>query len=603
MDKVKFSSLFLLLIITLSFLPVVSFAADDGRSYTIPKATLDLYVQENGNLKVKETLHYSFSGTYNGVLRDIPLKSGEKIENLNVSTSGAYSRYEVTNKSDMTSLKIFLYSNAQKTLPITNKDVVVTIEYDFINAINIYNDVAELQFKAWGEEWGVNVGELTTNVHLKSQEGVRYWLSPPYYVLSDSWDASVLKVVTRAISPGNFFEVRMVIPKDQFVNPIFAWQVDKDGLAQIEKIQQDYQNQINFYNTLYYLLAFLMVLSMLIPAVIYFKFGREPKSTYQGAYERELPSNDPPAVVNAISGKGFNKTVGNPNMDGFQATIMDLINRGYLGVSTKEKGSKKSVHLEIKAKNFSDLYSFEKHITHFLRKIAINNVIDMGRLKKDLKNKEKAKSFKYAYDSWEGDLEKFFLNKKTSQFFIKTGDTYLKLYGVVALIVAGAVFYFTLFNPLPASFYAFVASIIMVVVAIISLILPQKIAGRWTQEGVDYDAKWHGFEKYIQDFSLIKEYPPESVMVWNKYLVYATALGVADKVRKSMGMSLPKDQLDQSDIYLFHYYGGYAILSSSLNTGMSTATKGENDGDGGSGGEGGVGGVGGGSGGGGGGAF
>ena len=70
----------------------------------------------------------------------------------------------------------------------------------------------------------------------------------------------------------------------------------------------------------------------------------------------------------------------------------------------------------------------------------------------------------------------------------------------------------------------------MGIAGIISIILPQKVGGRWTQEGVDYDAKWQAFKKYIQDFSLIKEYPPESVIVWNQFLVYATALGVADKV-------------------------------------------------------------------------
>ena len=193
-------------------------------------------------------------------------------------------------------------------------------------------------------------------------------------------------------------------------------------------------------------------------------------------------------------------------------------------------------------------------------------------------------------------MKRFFLNEKTDEFFIKTGATYLKIYGVGALIVAGVVFYFTLFSPLPLSVYALMAAIILGIAGIISLILPQKVGGRWTQDGVDYDAKWQGFKRYIQDFSLIKEYPPESVVVWNNFLVYATALGVADKVRKSMGMTLPKEQLDQSDIYLFHYYGGYALLSSSLSTGMSTATQGE-------GGGGGVGGVGGGSGGGGGGAF
>jgi uncharacterized membrane protein len=596
MDKLKISTLLLLLILLLSVFPAISFAADDDRSYTIPQATFDIYVQENGNLRVKETLHYSFSGTYNGVYRDIPLKSGERIENLKISTSGAYSDYQLNNKSDMTSLKIFLYSDSQKTTPITNKDVVVTIEYDMVNVIKIYNDIAELQFKVWGEDWDVDVGELTTNVHLKSQEGVKYWLNPPYYVLSDVWEGSVLKIITKSISPGNFFEVRLALPKDQFTNPVLAQQVNQDGLVQMEMIQQDYQNQINFYNNLYSLLAILMLLSIVIPLIIYFKYGREPKSSYQGEYERELPINDPPAVVNAISGKGFGKTVGTPNMDGFQATIMDLINRGYLGVSTEDNGNKKKVFLEIIDKPRNDLYSFEKHIINFLKKNATNSVVNLDQLKKDLKNKNKAKSFKHSYDAWEGDLKRFFLNEKTDEFFIKTGATYLKIYGVGALIVAGVVFYFTLFSPLPSSVYALMAAIILGIAGIISLILPQKVGGRWTQDGVDYDAKWQGFKRYIQDFSLIKEYPPESVVVWNNFLVYATALGVADKVRKSMGMTLPKEQLDQSDIYLFHYYGGYALLSSSLSTGMSTATQGE-------GGSGGVGGVGGGSGGGGGGAF
>lgn len=599
MDKFKFTSLLLLLILLLSVLPAISFAADDDRSYTIPKATFDLYVQENGNLRVKETLHYSFSGTFNGVYRDIPLKTGERIENLKISTSGAYSDYQVTNKSDMTSLKIFLYSNSQKTNPITNKDVVVTIEYDMVNVVKIYNDIAELQFKVWGEEWEVDVGELTTNVHLKSQEGVKYWLNPPYYVLSDIWDSSTLKIVTQPISQGNFFEVRLAIPKDQFTNPVLARQINQDGLAQMEKIQQDYQNQINFYNTLYSLLAILMIISITIPVFIYFKYGREPKSRYQGEYERELPTNDPPAVVNAISGKGFSKAVGNPNMDGFQATIMDLINRGYLSVSTEENGNKKKVFLEMKSKPYNGLYSFEKHVINFLKKNTVNNVIDLNQMKKNLKNKDKAKSFKHHYDAWEGDLKRFFINEKIEQFFIKTGDTYLKIYGVGALILAGLVFYLTITSSLPSSIYALIAAIILGIAGIISLILPQKVGGRWTQEGIDYDAKWHGFKKYIQDFSLIKEYPPESVVLWNKYLVYATALGVADQVRKSMGMTLPKDQLENNDLYIFHYYGGYAILSSSLSTGMSTATQGE----GGSGGVGGVGGVGGGSGGGGGGAF
>ncbi|PKL71960.1 MAG: DUF2207 domain-containing protein [Methanobacteriales archaeon HGW-Methanobacteriales-2] len=604
MDKIKFSSLILLSILVLSVLPAISFAADDDdRSYSIPRASVDLYVQENGNLRVKETLYYSFLGTYNGVYRDIPLKPGERIENLNVSTKGAYSTLEVTNKSDMKSLKIYLFSDSQKTTPVTSKNVEITIEYDMINVIKIYNDIAGLQFKAWGEEWDVDVGNLTTRVHLKSKEGVKYWLNPPYYVLSDGWDdypilnESILKIATKTISTGNYFEVRLAIPKDQFTNPVLAQQINQDGLPQMEKIQQEYQDQINFYNNLFSLLAVLMLLSIVTPLILYFKYGREPKTSYQGEYERELPSNDPPAVVNAISGKGFTKIVGTPDMNGFQATIMDLIDREYLGVYTEEEGKDKKVYLEIKNKSISDLYSFEKQVIHFFKRIATNNIVDLKQMKRDFKHQENAKAFKHSYDAWEDDLRNTFLNEKTDQFFVKTGDTYMKVYGVLGLVIAVIVFFVSVFSPIPASSNALIASIVLGLVAIISLILPEKIAGRWTQEGIDYHAKWEAFKKYLQDFSLIKEYPPESVVVWNKYLVYATALGVADKVRKSMSLTLPKDQLNQSDIYLFHYYGGYAILSSSLSTGMTTATKGEGGGGGG------VGGVGGGSGGGGGGAF
>ena len=196
-----------------------------------------------------------------------------------------------------------------------------------------------------------------------------------------------------------------------------------------------------------------------------------------------------------------------------------------------------------------------------------------------------------------GIKDEYLTDDQLGKIFNKKGDTYLKIFGIVGIVVAGIVFFFTITDPLPAASYALVAAIVLGLVSIISLLLPQKVGGQWTTYGEEYDAKWHNFKKYIQDFSLIKEYPPESVAIWNKYLVYATALGAAEAVKKAMELYLPSDQLEGSDIYLFHYYGGYALLSSSLDTGITTATSG-------SGGDfGGVGDIGGGDIGGGGGAF
>ena len=86
---------------------------------------------------------------------------------------------------------------------------------------------------------------------------------------------------------------------------------------------------------LYTVISVLLLLGCFIPLLIWFLYGREPKINYKAEYERDTPTNDPPAIVNAICGPGFSKNIGEPDMDGFKATVMDLINRKYLLIINK----------------------------------------------------------------------------------------------------------------------------------------------------------------------------------------------------------------------------------------------------------------------------
>ncbi|WP_394325365.1 DUF2207 domain-containing protein [Methanobrevibacter arboriphilus] len=88
-------------------------------------------------MHVVETLHYSFSGTYRGVNRYIPLKTGESIENLKITTKGAYSTFNSSRNGDQEDITVYLYSNSEKTIPVTNKDVEVTYEYDFFKCYQL----------------------------------------------------------------------------------------------------------------------------------------------------------------------------------------------------------------------------------------------------------------------------------------------------------------------------------------------------------------------------------------------------------------------------------------------------------------------------------
>ena len=98
----------------------------------------------------------------------------------------------------------------------------------------------------------------------------------------------------------------------------------------------------------------------------------------------------------------------------------------------------------------------------------------------------------------------------------------------------------------------------------------------------------------MKDNSLIKEHPPESIVIWRKYLIYGAALGVADKVYKSMKLQVPNISDYDDGLFMYHYYGGYGIFYSAYHTSISTTSSSD---------AGSFGGLGGGSGGGGGGAF
>jgi uncharacterized membrane protein len=51
---------------------------------------------------------------------------------------------------------------------------------------------------------------------------------------------------------------------------------------------------------------------------------------------------------------------------------------------------------------------------------------------------------------------------------------------------------------------------------------------------MEYEAHWLNYKRYIKDYSLIDQREPEAISIWNNYLVYATALGMAGATSKAL---------------------------------------------------------------------
>jgi uncharacterized membrane protein len=400
---------------------------------------------------------------------------------------------------------------------------------------------------------------------------------------------------------------------------------------------------------IYYVFGTLMLLLSFIPVYIYLKYGREPKINYDARYERELPFDDPPAIVNAICNNSLEK-VGEPDLNGYSATIMDLIDRKYL-VTANSQFNKASDSMFVSIdydKDFDDLWDFELEILNFLSEYDTNGLINMRDLsvnflknefeefsqnweeryssreemikdfiKKTGKQREYSERhdklvFQQFYKNWKENLrDSLWKEGNLNEFFSKKGDRHLKIFGIMGIIGSILLLTFVFESiTIPYVFYGFflyifsafimyiislksnftkILSVISIVLffplifqyvlpffynqnldfsvnfftcslillglsLVLSLVLPQKVFDHWTPYGKEYYERWMAFKRYINDFSLLKEYPPDSVELWNKYLVYATALGSAEGVKKSMEISLPFGELEGNDIYGFQKY-------------------------------------------------
>ena len=124
----------------------------------------------------------------------------------------------------------------------------------------------------------------------------------------------------------------------------------------------------------------------------------------------------------------------------------------------------------------------------------------------------------------------------------------------------------------------------MIVFAIIDIVIGSSAKNKisaYTQKGVDEQDKWKALKKYMEDFSLLKEKEVPDLVLWEKFLVYATAFGIAEKVIKQLKITYPEyDTLDYAiypNMYIFmhtDFSKSFNSISSSMSSSFSSGTGG-----------------------------
>jgi len=587
----------ILLLIILCLVPTAS-----AKDYTLEGATANITVSPSGIVHVEESISYVFEGNYNEVFRKLEMLPGESIQNIKGHCSDEACKFSVNPTSEGYEL-VGSLSNP------TPEKVTFLISYDHYGAVKVHNDVSEFHYKLWGEEWEKPLASLKGSITLpvKNESEIQYWIHPTGYTQEANVEHNVINLRTTEIPSNQWYEIRVAFPRISSPNSSLVQVDDEEGLGKIKSIENEYETRGSFLKNLYNFTIAFAFLALAFPFLVYFRYGREPKIDYDAIYERDPPTDSRPAVVNAI----MRGKMGIPTMDGFTATIMDLANFDHISLRTIKSEESKAlglfksesedilieiinpdIYVEVNGK-LRELEDFEKDAFNLLKSHASGGKISWNKLKKEL---GKGTDFYEFITDWNKKVK---AHTAVDRLFLSAGNKYLVGFSLVTAIAV--FFYFVVISnyfpqnefPLASKLNLLIGLIFgfEIVMMFISAMF-EKVLGRWTPEGKLYYKRWDNFRRYLTDFSALKEHPPESIKIWDHYLVYATSLGVAKEVLHNMSLVVPSEQLQGSNFYLMHH--SYAQFGSGFGSAYASSAP--------SGGGGGVSGVGGGSGGGGGGA-
>ena len=532
--------IFLFLIIS-----IVTFSA----TYRISNLNIDADLQKDGSAIVSEAVTYDI-GEINGVYFYIDAKGYGGITSLQIFEDNGISNnneisfnevdpsnYEVTENDGVYKIKLYSKNN--------NNTRVFKFVYTLPDAINVYNDVAQLNRKMVGQDWEKNIDHI--NVTIKVPVSKNYDNSKILVFGHGPLTGEVTKVENTVVYKlddyysGDFLEAHILMEPEifsEFNESKIIHENKKQELLDMEKRLADEANaERERAEKMYTFGKYLFALGGVILGFIEFLILKTKKSIIKG-YEREIPfgkySREIPNLSPAAVGSIITKKI---DENEILATILDLIRKKMLSLETI--GDHNFLTL-IGDTNTDKLTEAEQIILDiYINDFGDGKVLDLDTLKSSLKKLPKGVEKKFR--KWVRIIEKVpsqegFKDIRLLDF--AENNKSLKLIRIpIALIAISSVFlsYFNLWIlillplSIPVAFSLF-------------KVLPNKKKYTTERELV-------AFKNFLSDYSQLEEAKIAHIHLWEEYFVYAVALGVSEKVvkayKKALDMGIIEEDLTQ----------------------------------------------------------
>lgn len=544
------------------FLPKMVFAG----TQTLENLDYEVTLQDNGDMKIVEnwyidlydtnTLFKTFpkDGTYDEIT-DVTVSeissSGDKIQFL---PSDTYSYHVTENYYQALTNPDNDFEIAWGVNERSSEKRNFQICYTVKNVVKKYSDCAELYWKLIGDNFEIYTKSITGVINIPDGisdiEDLRVWAHGPLNGSINKEGKNKVTFKVQSLPINKFLEIRLAMPKDIFLNSTNESNVSRlSTILEEETRFADEANAIRARKARNEKIAeiVLTATSILsgIVAIIYtlFVLPKERKENPEilpeinFEYFREIP-NEKDTIAEAsylyyLQKGGMSYKIGQI----VSATLLNLSLKGWIEFEPNIKNQKKII---IKVNdNGKELKKDEEEVYKFLKKVKGGGEFTIKEFEDYCKsNSEK---FLSLINSLSAIAEKENIEKDTIDLNI--GDKKIKYYiwvflAVVFIGIDICAFGFT--KPIiPA------VSIIAILIQVIAILKFTKRFSGLTQKGVNEVEKLNGLKKYMEDFSLLNEREVPELVLWEKFLVYATAFGIAEKVIKQLKVKFKELQDDE----------------------------------------------------------
>ena len=592
---ILFISIILLILTTIS----IKVKADDSSSLYLDKLKFDVTINEDGSMDVVETWNIDISNV-NTLYKTFKADNNKytSIKNVRVKDVTANREFTQINEEMYHVTKNCYYGliNSKGDFEIAwgvgldNRYATRTYEisYTVVDAIGKYNDYAELYWQFVGADFEVDADKITGTITLpsnaNSEEDIKVWghtenLNGEIYVT----DTNEIKFQVENFDAGRYVEVRVLFPTEMIESTGRTY--NENRYDDVIKEETKWANQANLRRKWEEIkdevVATFVIFVILALCIIFIekavKYGKKLSSIKKYVpeqnldYYRDLPEKDttPGEAVYILKEpyNAFSRHFGKI----FSATLLDLKLKDYIDLRVeKTEKNKDKIYFKKLKESDSNLKGDEKRILDFAYKaFGKETEIEIKTLEKYIEKHPAGVEalINGCQKAIESQLKEsgIFDKKQKEEFSNYAGLS--GVYYVFAIITL---------------FWAFPLAIVLLINGLLCGSI-KKRANVLTQKGVDSKEKWKGLKKYMEDFSLLNEKEIPAIEVWEHYLVYATAFGIADKVLKQLKTIYPNidelDSINTSTYMYFMYHSNFetsfsSSISSSISSSYSSATGG-----------------------------